>query len=201
MKKLFEIGFLVALIVFVVFATGCRTTLTAVTDTKDPATQAVTSTTTTSYTASNLAQKSIAAGGAVTAVKVVTSADPETGSFMPTIILGFGTFFAFDLPAGVSAYFQDIQKSMFGSEVGSQTTLLIMGTGTNATHVEIANPELIINIPGVKVFSPTSDEASLLVSNGKTTATSKLKGAPGRMPLMPPLPTPPPLALPTPSDK
>jgi hypothetical protein len=177
-------------------AAGCRTTLTSSSTTNGLGPDGkVTSTTVanTSYAASNMAQKSVAAGGAVTAVKVVTSLDPSSGSSLPELIIGFGTFFVFDLPAGVSAYFQDIQKSMFTSEVGSETTLLIMGTGSNATHVEIANPELIVNIPGIKIFSPVSDNASVTATSGRTTATAILPGASGKMPVMPPMPAPAPV--------
>ena len=191
MKKLFEIGFLVALIVFMVLTAGCRTTLSSTTNTLDPTTQAMTSTTVTNYTESNLAHKSIASGGAVTAMRVITSADPESGSFMPTFILGFGTFFVFDIPSNVSAYFQDIQKSMWTAEVGSETTLLIIGTGDSNTKVTLSNPELIINIPGVKVFSPVSDNAALTVSNDKAAATVSLPRATVKMPAMPAMPAAP----------
>ena len=185
----------------ILLASGCRTTLSSTTNTVDPATQAITSTTTTNYSASNLAQKSVAMGGAVTAIKATTSIDPSSGNALPELIIGFGTFFTFDLPAGVSAYFQDIQKSMFTSEVGSETTLLIMGTGTTATHIEIANPELIVNIPGIKIFSPTSDNASVTASNSNAKAAVTLPGTSRitSMPPMPPMPMPPAPAMANPA--
>ena len=130
------------------------------------------------YQENNLAKKSVAAGGAVTALKVVTATDPNTGSFMPTFILGFGTFFMFDLPSNVSAYFHDTQKSMWTSEVGSETTVYIQGSD-NGQKIEISNPALIVDLPFIKVQNPVADGASV-----KTMIPSVQKGM-GAMPEMP----------------
>ena len=137
------------------------------------------------YVESNLAHKSMAAGGSVTALKVITSADPNTGSFMPTFILGFGTFYLFDIPSGVSAYFHDAQKSMWSAEVASDTTVYIMGTDNANTKVEISSPEMLINLPGVKIFNPMSKEATV-----KTTIQPDGTKPMGTMPNMPAMPAP-----------
>ena len=129
------------------------------------------------YMESNLAHKSLAAGGAVTALKVVTAADPNTGSFMPTFILGFGTFFMFDLPSNVSAYFHDTQKSMWTAEVGSETIVYIQGSD-NGQKVEISNPALIVDLPFIKVQNPVADSGSTKI------IPNAVKGM-GTMPEMP----------------
>lgn len=180
MKKM--LGMVVAVAVLGI-ASGCATKVDNTTTTRefDPTGKVVLKQTdsTLNYIESNLAKKSIAAGGSVTAIKVVTAADPNTGSFMPTFILGFGTFFMFDLPSGVSAYFHDSQKSMWTAEVGSDTTVLIIGTD-NPNKVEISNPELIIDVPGLKVQNPISSNASM-----KTTTGIKPMGTMPTMPTMP----------------
>jgi hypothetical protein len=115
------------------------------------------------YQESNLARKQIAAGGTVNALKIVTSADPQTGSWFPTVIIGFGTFWIFDQPANCSVYFHDIQKSLvpYSTSMGSETTILIMGTDFGQ-KVEVANPALLIDTPIFKMFNPMADKAGVV---------------------------------------
>lgn len=136
-----------------------------------------------SYIESNLRHKALAAGGSVTALKVITSADPNTGSFMPTFILGFGTFFLFDIPSDVTAVFHDAQKSMWSNTVSSETSVIIVGTANADTKVEISNPEMLVDIPGVKIFNPLSNNAS--VKTAITPTEKKPMGTMGTMPEMP----------------
>jgi len=165
MKKLFEIGAVLVLLAMLTLTIGCRSMLDAQGTTEKYAADGITLTEKTymsvSYQESNLAKKAIATGGAVTALKIITS-DPVSGMVFPTVILGFGTFFFFDLPEGVSAYFHDVQKSLLpgSSEIGSETTIYIMGT-KDANKFEIANPELLIDIPGLKVFNPMAGQAGV----------------------------------------
>ena len=150
-----------------VVASGCSTLMTGtVTDTKfDPTGKIQTEQTVTSVTFQecNLAHKQVAAGGTVNALKIVTSADPQTGSWFPTVIIGFGTFWIFDIPANCSAYFHDIQKSLvpYSSSMGSETTILIMGTDFGQ-KVEVANPALLIDTPIFKVLNPMAEQAGVV---------------------------------------
>lgn len=117
-----------------------------------------------SYQESNLRHKSIAVGGAVNAMKIVASTDSETGSIFPTVIFGFGTFFFIDLAESCSAYFNDKQKTLcpWSSSMGSETTILIMGTEFGE-KVEISNPELLLDMPGLKVINPVGDVPSVKI--------------------------------------
>ena len=150
----------------VLLATGCATRManSSVQEKFDPTGKIVVERTNASfsYQESNLARKSLAAGGAVSAMKIITTADPESGSFSPTVIFGFGTFYLFDLAPGASAYFHDVQKSAapWSSSMGSDTTVLIMGQDNANTKVEISNPALIIDCPFLKVQNPAADGAS-----------------------------------------
>lgn len=78
---------------------------------------------------SNLQHKGVVVSGSVQGLKIVTTADPETGAAMPQIATGFGEFMFADCPVDGDAYFEYFhqEKSLWSNVAASTKYIRVSG--------------------------------------------------------------------------